>query len=74
MIWPAMTALQETKDWGPIPEDQWMDPDYVGDSNMVPPPPPLPFARTAKKAKVLHDMSHEDDVVIDTPEIQGEEE
>ena len=73
MIWPAMTALQETKDWGPIPKDQWMNPDLDEDSNMVP-PPPLPFARKATKAKVLHDMSHEDDVVIDTPEIQGDEE
>jgi len=66
-----MTALQDTKDWGPIPKDQWMNPDLVEDSNMVPPPPPLPFAA---KAKVLHEVSHKDDDVTDTPEIQGEEE
>jgi len=40
----------------------------------TPPPPPAPFARTAAKAKVLHEVSHKDDDVIDTPEIQGEEE
>ena len=64
-----MTALMDSDEWGPIPDDGWMAP-----GKDTTPPPPLPFARTAAKAKVLHDMSHEDDVVIDTPEIQGEEE
>ena len=75
MFWNIMTALQDTKDWGPIPDDQWMNPDLVQDSNMVPPPDPiLPFARKTARAKVLHEVSHKDDDVIDTPEIQGEEE
>ena len=65
MMWPAITALMDADEFVP-------DPPYPMDP--TPAPPPLPFARTAAKAKVLHDMSHEDDVVIDTPEIQGEEE
>ena len=63
MMWPAITALMDSDKFVP-------DPPYPMD-----PTPPVvnPFARTAK-AKVLHEVSQKDDDVIDTPEIQGEEE
>ena len=63
MFWNVMTALMDDKKFVP-------DPPYPMD-----PTPPVvnPFARAAK-AKVLHEVSHKDDDVIDTPEIQGEEE
>jgi hypothetical protein len=64
MIWPAITSLMDSNSFIP-------DPPYPMDP--TPPPPPAPFARAAK-AKVLHEVSHKDDDVIDTPEIQGEEE
>ena len=67
MSWNIMTALMDSDEWGPIPDDGWMAPG----KDTTPPPPPLPFAA---KAKVLHEVSHKDDDVIDTPEIQGEEE
>ena len=76
MIWPAMTALQETKEWGPIPKDGWMnqDEEFWSPVNPGSDPDAIPFARKATKAKVLHEVSHKDDDVIDTPEIQGEDE
>ena len=64
MFWNIMTALMDKDEFVPDPPFP-MDP--------TPPPAPNPFARTAK-AKVLHDVSQKDDDVIDTPEIQGEEE
>ena len=78
MFWNIMTALQDTKEWGPIPKDGWMDKDEEFWSPVNPGDDPdaiiNPFARKAKKAKVLHEVSHKDDDVIDTPEIQGDEE
>jgi hypothetical protein len=65
MIWPAITSLMDSDEFEPTPPYP-MDP--------TPAPQPLPFARKAKKAAVLHEVSHKDDDVIDTPEIQGEEE
>ena len=65
MIWPAITSLMDSDEFEPTPPYP-MDPTPP----VVPDPP---FARAAK-AKVLHEVSHKDDDVIDTPEIQGEEE
>lgn len=62
MIWPAITALMDSDEFVPTPPFP-----------MDPTPPPAPIARAAK-AKVLHEVSQKDDDVIDTPEIQGEEE
>jgi hypothetical protein len=74
MFWNVITALQETKDWGPIPDDQWMNPDLVEDSNMVPPPPPPPDGGDGGTDSGLRIRSHKEEDPIDTPEIQGEEE
>ena len=75
MFWNVMTALMDSDEWGPIPKDGWMDQDkeFWSPVNPGDDPDAIPFARTAK-AKVLHEVSQKDDDVIDTPEIQGEEE
>ena len=64
MNWPAVAALMDSDEFVPTPPFP-MDP--------TPPPPPAPIARAAKD-KVPHEVSQKDDDVIDTPEIQGEEE
>ena len=66
MNWPAITALMDSGEFVP-------DPPFP--MNPTPEPDPIdpPFARAAKD-KELHEVSHKDDDVIDTPEIQGEEE
>ncbi len=66
MFWNVMTALMDSDEFVP-------DPPFPMDPTPPAAPPPAPFARAAK-AKVLHEVSHKDDDVIDTPEIQGEEE
>ena len=71
MFWNIMTALQDTKDWGPIPDDQWMDPT---EDTTPPPPPPAPDPDGDGSTRRLRRKSHKDDSAIDTPEIQGEEE
>lgn len=63
MMWPAITALMDSDEFVP-------DPPFP----MDPTPAPLPFARKVSMTKELHEVSHEDDDVTDTPEIQGEDE
>ena len=78
MFWNIMTALMDSDEWGPIPDDGWMAPGK--DTTPAPPPPPPspdpidPGGEGEAPDTRLRSRSHKEEAPIDTPEIQGEEE